>query len=211
MNIETTATETSKPNHTPEQRRYDRAVYRRVKRGMEHSARFAAADAATAPLALMAPHSRAAWLALDEAARLDHLRQVLRAQAKAVIGPRPEDVEETAPATVETTAAPATVETTAAPATPARPSGRRLVVACIGGCGTWIVATSARPAVVRCTPGQRRAQREDPTGAAPVEARSSHAATASAVDYSAARAERPAAAQGRRKAKRRARAATCGK
>lgn len=130
-------------------------IARDVEKRMAAVSRFATADAAIAPLPLIAPFNRRNWLALAPDLRLAtirtnvtkqitarHMERHARRVAKA-------EAEAKAPAPAEEAHAPA-VEVTPAPS-PAPSS--RYVVACVAGCGTFHPATSVRPVVVSC--GQR--------------------------------------------------------
>lgn len=122
---------------------------------MRTLARFTTTEARNTPAALRYPHNRGAWLALSEEARRAHIMRILteqitaeeadklaarqqaEAEAKKAPGPTPEEAPAPSP------------EYAPAPA-PSRAHTSRYVVACIGGCGEFIPATSTKPVLVRC-------------------------------------------------------------
>lgn len=123
------------------------------------------------PSRLRAPHSTRAFLKLTE----DERRETVFANLLAEVvderegrrprrgkGEPPSSSGNTPSSSREETPAPAGSETDGAAPAPSDPGAkakdvrprpsRRLVVACVGGCGRWVPASSARPAIAFCSP-----------------------------------------------------------
>lgn len=129
---------------------------------MESVSRFATADAAIAPLPLIAPFNRRNWLALAPDVRLAAIRTNVTKQITA------SHIERHARRVAKSKAPAPAGEVNPSPVKEVTPRASRYVVACARGCGEFLPARSAQSVSVKCkTPC--RAGKAQRSGAKPTD------------------------------------------